>query len=154
MIGQALLKQYQSARDMILQALDKCDDRFYEARTDWSFNFTIYHIIETMEFYMGDSPEGFAFGKRADISWKTHSKEQIIKKKRALSKKILRKYLNEIWPELEEKISFLDLKQKDDFEWFGSVYEKYLYLLRHTQHHLGELGKTLRDWDCQRMKWT
>ncbi|MHA1743933.1 MAG: hypothetical protein ACTSV6_06755, partial [Candidatus Heimdallarchaeota archaeon] len=62
--------------------------------------------------------------------------------------------------EIEEKVStylktlsFEQLLEKDGFKWFSSIFEKLLYLLRHTAHHLGELGRMLREWDCKRMKW-
>ena len=47
----------------------------------------------------------------------------------------------------------LELLNKDNFHWFQSIYEKYLYLLRHDMHHIGELNKALRDWKCTRISW-
>ena len=43
--------------------------------------------------------------------------------------------------------------KKDDFGWFESIFEKLVYLLRHNAHHIGELARTLREWDCERIKW-
>ena len=62
--------------------------------------------------------------------------------------------------EMEEKVTeYLkdltndDLQTKDGFMWFNSIFEKLTYLLRHNAHHLGELGRMLRAWDAERMKW-
>jgi hypothetical protein len=52
-----------------------------------------------------------------------------------------------------KNINYDQLVSKDDFKWFSSVFEKLLYLLRHNQHHLGELSRMLREWECTRVKW-
>ena len=50
--------------------------------------------------------------------------------------------------------SLNDLANKDDFEWFNSIFQKYIYLLRHNQHHIGELARMNREWNLERIKWT
>ena len=61
--------------------------------------------------------------------------------------------LKENTSNLLEKISIEELNNQEGFPWFESVLEKLLYLLRHNSVHLGELAKTLRDNDFERMIW-
>ena len=35
-----------------------------------------------------------------------------------------------------------------------SIFLKYVYLLRHASYHIGELAMKLRDWKCERCKWS
>ena len=73
------------------------------------------------------------------------------------SKEILMKYLNDVKDQVTnylKEVKFEELLEKDDFKWFGSVFEKLLYLLRHNAHHIGELARMLREWECDKVKWT
>lgn len=152
MLGKILLSQFESVKDMIVQALEKGDDRFNETVNDWSYNWTLYHIIEAIDFYMQYSPEGFKWGQVAEINWETMSDETIAQKKKLITRERMQKYLNDIWPIVQEKVKIVKIEDTDDFEYSESVFDKYLFLLRHTVQHLGELGKTLRDWKCARLK--
>ncbi|NPD89490.1 MAG: DinB family protein [Asgard group archaeon] len=154
----ALLGQFKGKWIMLREALIKCpDEKFHESIGEWSYSWTIYHIIETAEFYIRDTHEGMKWGSRAGFDWNEDSKKIISKKKSEITKKFLFEYLEDI---NERVINFLkeksdkDLLKKDGFHWFKSIYEKLVYLLRHNSFHLGELAKTLREWKCERIKWS
>ena len=152
-ITNGLLSQFSSSWAMLKQAIENCPDEYwYGTDKDWNFSRTVYHIIETQEFYMRNSPDGMVWGKllgdteNKDLSVKTvyPSKGILIGSLEEINKQIT-KYL--------KRIEFENLLQKDDFKWFSSIFEKLLYLLRHNAHHLGELSRMLREWNCKRMKW-
>ena len=155
--GKALESQFKEKWSMLIDALSKCpEDRFHDGIGEWSFSYTIYHIIETAEFYIRNTPDGMKWGLRAGFDWNTDSKETINKMKKKLTKSLLLKYLEEIQNRIDKFLNEKkdeDLLKKDDFHWFESIYEKLVYLLRHNSFHIGELAKTLREWGTDRIKW-
>ncbi|NHJ40057.1 MAG: DinB family protein [Asgard group archaeon] len=152
-ITSAILSQFSSTWKMLREAIDNCPDEYwYGTDKDWSYSRTVYHIIETQEFYLRESPEGMVWGKLLEEISKSDSETDTIYP----SKDILLDYLEKIEKSITEylkDIKFENLIIKDGFKWFSSVIEKLLYLLRHNAHHLGELGRMLREWECKRMKW-
>ncbi|MCG3222691.1 MAG: DinB family protein [Candidatus Heimdallarchaeota archaeon] len=154
----ALLGQFKGKWIMLREAIDKCsNEKFHDGIGEWTYSWTTYHIIETAEFYIRDTHEGMIWGSRAGFDWKEDSKEKIKTKKTEITKEFLLEYLKEIE---ESIIEFLkensdeNLLKKDEFHWFNNIYEKLVYLLRHNSFHLGELAKTLREWECKRIKWS
>ncbi|MHA1984805.1 MAG: hypothetical protein ACW967_10645, partial [Candidatus Hodarchaeales archaeon] len=107
----------------------------------------------------GDSPKDFPWGKRTNIDWENNEDHDVkIGKYSLLSKQYLKNYLVEIKKEIEDKINFIGdtgLLLKDAFSGGNeeTVFDKYLYLLRHNMHHIGELNKALRDHKEQRIDW-
>ncbi len=150
-LNSGLLAQFTSTWKMLRKAIENVPDKhWFRTENDWSYSKTVYHILETQEFYIRNSPEGMVWNKLLEPKGREN------KAKDYPTKEQLENYLKEI----EEKVStylktlsFEQLLEKDGFKWFSSIFEKLLYLLRHTAHHLGELGRMLREWDCKRMKW-
>ena len=94
------------------------------------------------------------WGARGRIDW--DSLDSLDEKIKYLTKDFLRDYLNEIKGTLTSTLSTLSYQQMvstDDFSWFSSILDKYLYLLRHNMMHIGELNKTLRDFQRPRLQW-
>jgi uncharacterized damage-inducible protein DinB len=143
---------------MLRQAITNISEREWSKRKkEWSFSHTIYHIIETADFYIGNTPEGMEWGKRAGYSWENDNEEVILKRISSLTKEYLLEYLDEIEIEVSqflEESSEQDLFSTDEFD-HGNllIIKKLLYLLRHNMHHIGELNKVLRDTDSTRIKW-
>jgi uncharacterized damage-inducible protein DinB len=148
-----LLSQFKSTWIMLREAIDKVPEEFWcLTEHDWSYSKTVYHIIETQEFYLRDTPKGMEWGKLLKKQ-ETQMKES---KESYLSKKVLLEYLEDTKQTIVNYfniVSYDNLFAKDGFDWFDSVFQKLLYLLRHNAHHLGELGRMLREWECNRMKW-
>ncbi|MFX0125147.1 MAG: DinB family protein [Candidatus Hodarchaeota archaeon] len=157
-IGPILSKEFQKSWNILRQAIENISEDYWITIVNgWSFSWTIYHLIETAEFYSRSTPLGMEWGKRIGINWKLDSEDEINDKKSKITKETLLIYLKEI----EKKISDLlnntndnDLFNTDGFD-NGNLYfiEKALYLLRHNMHHIGELNKALRDVNCQRISW-
>lgn len=152
-ITSGLLSQFSSTWKMLRDAIENCPDEYwYGTDKDWSYSRTVYHIIETQEFYLRDTPEGMEWGKLL----KDEKNPDVPTDTVYPTKGILIDYLDKLENNITEYLKDVKLDNlitKDGFKWFSSVFEKLLYLLRHNAHHLGELGRMLREWDCKRMKW-
>jgi uncharacterized protein YllA (UPF0747 family) len=155
-----LITQFNSSWKMLEQGIDQISkNNWIENKSDWMFVKNVYHIIETAEFYNGDSPKDFPWGKRANIEWKNNKNQDVkIDKYSLLSKQYLKNYLLEIKEKVEEKINIIGEKGlllQDAFSGGNekNIFDKYLYLLRHNMHHIGELNKTLRDNKKKRIDW-
>ncbi len=121
----------------------------------WYFSERVYHIIQTVEFYCADDPKSMKWGSRiGGIEWKKESPEETASR---IKKVEMLEYLNEIKEKLELKLrsfSSDDLFATDGFsEWQPSRLAKFLYTMRHSMWHIGELSKALRDWDGKRVNW-
>jgi uncharacterized damage-inducible protein DinB len=152
-ITSGLLSQFVNTWNMLREAIANVPDEFwYGTEHDWNYALTVYHIIETQEFYLGDNPKEMVWGK---LLGKKDNEEATAQDKYP-SKESLLDYLAEIEERIQEYLKHVTLTQlleKDGFKWFSSIFQKWLYLLRHNAHHLGELGRMLREWECKRMKW-
>ncbi len=152
-IGQNLLSQFESTWKMLRKAIERCPEEKWElTENSWTFSTIVYHIIETQEFYLRSSPKGMEWNKLLKLMRiKTKNDELLF-----LSKSTLFENLRTIEEQMTNyfgNITLDELLKKDDFEWFDSLFHKFLYLLRHNAHHLGELGRMLREWNAPRMEW-
>lgn len=155
--AEQLLNQFEASCKMVGDAIENVPEQLWtKSIGSWFYASTIYHLIETMDFYCRDDYESMVFGERAGYNWDDVKdvENDILP---LISKNLVSDYLTE----MEEKLSsFLsnvstdELFGKDGFYWFESVYHKMLYLLRHTQHHIGELAVTLRSVKAGPIKWT
>ena len=157
-IEPVLSQEYQRSWHILRQAIGSISDEYWiTTAKEWSFSWTVYHIIETADFYSQNTPENMEWGKNAGINWETDTDEIINQKKSQITKKHLLKYLETI----ENRVIKLFEDINDD-GLFGTdgfnggtlvILEKLLYLLRHNMFHIGELNKVLRDSNCQRISW-
>ena len=158
-IGYVLSSQFNNSWRMLRQAINSITDEYWSRTTnDWSFSWNIYHIIETAEFYIRDSPNGMNWGYHAGINWNSDSENITNEKKQNISKDRLLNYLKDIEDRVDQFLrnSSNDyLYGTDDFdEGTLPILDKIIYLLRHSMFHIGELSKFLRDSNCVRIKWT
>ncbi len=156
MLGPALLSQFRASWDMLRQAVDKVPDGlWHRGSREWYFSLTAYHVVETMDFYSRDTPEGMRWGGHAGFEWSedTDVEREVLPK---ITKEIVISYLDDVSERLTTYLSSVvdaDLRPQDGFHWFSSIFEKLVYLLRHSMHHTGELARMLREWGCERVKW-
>ncbi|MHA2314351.1 MAG: DinB family protein [Candidatus Hermodarchaeia archaeon] len=152
-----LARQFHGMWKMLRQGIEKIpDEQWTFGKDKWFYSLRVYHIIETFEFYARDTHKGMQWGKRLGKVnwWETMSHKEVaslITKKDALA------YLGE----MEEHTTKLfkantdeDLLKEDDFHWFSSIYEKFLYCLRHNSFHIGELAFALNRLECERIEWS
>jgi hypothetical protein len=95
-----------------------------------------YHVVETIDFYTGDqSVHDFPWSARLGVDWEDSRSELLP------SQEQLMVYLDEMQRKLEAWLTETDLMAPEPlFPWAGvSMLERAVHLLRHSQHHLGEL---------------
>ena len=157
---ESLLRQFTNSWNLYQQAINKVDEfnwfqfSFQNSENYWGYALTLYHILETTEFYFRNNPEGMEWGKRGNIQWdnidelktsiKTLTKDLIIEYKSDIQQSVLLVLQN---------MTDSQLLEQDDFTWFPSIFEKLIYLLRHNLMHLGEINKYLRDRSLPRLSW-
>jgi len=168
-IARHLLANFEASWNILRQSIENVPDEMWakgiekveipwsetEGMNVWYFSERVYHIIETVEFYNRDDPSGMQWGGRiGGIDWKKESPQETATR---ISKDDMLEYLEKTRENLKKKLSTLsddDMFEKDGFEkWQPSRLYKYIYTLRHNMWHIGELSKTLREYDCQRTEW-
>ena len=168
-IVEHLVKQYESSWNLLRQCIENVPDEKWdvgiktidkswtEAKGEniWYFSYTVYHIIQTVEFYTYNDPKSMKWGASiGDIDWKTESPEVTASR---IKKDDMLEYLEETKEKLEMKLrsfSESELFETDGFsEWQSSRLAKFLYTMRHSMWHIGELSRSLRDYDCKRTNW-
>ncbi|MFW9966238.1 MAG: DinB family protein, partial [Candidatus Thorarchaeota archaeon] len=142
-IPKALMAQYTSVWKMLEDAIKNVpDDRWHDGVGQWYYSQTAYHIIETAEFYLGSDPDIMKWGSRAGINWDevTSVEKEALPR---LTKELVNSYLQEIgqkWADTLKSVSDVALLETDGFHWISSILEKLMYLLRHSNYHIGELN--------------
>jgi hypothetical protein len=110
------------------------------------------HLLETIEFYLGDKNDGFPWGHRFDLDWENNQADPVP------SQEAMRAYQNDVQVFAAQVLSS---KTDDDLlaseslhPWTGSAYlGKLLYLMRHTQQHIGDINRVLRLNGCSALEW-
>ena len=154
-----LTRQFNHSWNLLDQLIVNCgEDLWFHEFTNsdkgfWIYSLTLYHILETTDFYYRSSPTGMNWGAKGNIKWE--EKIPITEKIVFLTKDLLSDYLEEIKQKtkLIFKNNSIQLLKSDEFQMFPTRIDKYLYLLRHNLMHIGELNKALRDFNYPRLKW-
>ncbi len=99
-----------------------------------------YHILETAEFYSGETRENFSWGHRFGCDWEGAEREALPTQADVLA------YLTEMRSRVEAWLAEVDLSAADAaFPWPGdTVLDRAVYLQRHTHHHIGELWSEIK----------
>ena len=155
-----LTRQFDHSWVLLRQAIFNISDNYWkkiisqDEKNFWTFSLTVYHIIETTDYYMRFSPDDMEWGLKGNIDWESSlSLEQKISR---LTKTLVVQYLDEIQPKLTKIFALTPNSQffkPDSFSWFPCILDKYLYLLRHNMMHIGELNKALRNCNNPRINW-
>lgn len=155
----SLIRQFSKSWQMLEHGLNNvAQATFHKWEYEWSFVSTCVHIIETGEFYNQSTPDGFMWGSIIGVDWKEDRQEVIREKYGKVSKLFLTEQIRRVKKSIEEQLSDIGdegLLGRDGFaEWQHSILDKYLYLLRHNMHHIGEINKVLRDQQEKRINWS
>jgi hypothetical protein len=159
-IAFSLAKEFRRMWEMTRNAIEQIPENEWthgvESDKDWFYSLRVYHIIETAEFYFRDTPKGMLWGARLGQVkwWETISAQEAAEK---VVKGDMLIYMNEMAQYIEEnlkRVSDKDLLAKGGFQGFSTILEKYIYLIRHTTYHLGELTMDLRVRGLDRIKWS
>jgi uncharacterized damage-inducible protein DinB len=155
-IAKALVNQFTSVWKMLQAAVKKVpDERWHDGVGQWYYSQTTFHIIETAQFYLGSDPDEMKWGARAGINWDdvTDIEKEVLPK---LTKELVNSYLGEVGQEAADAMRSVpddEFFKTDGFHWFNSILDKLMYLLRHTNYHVGELNRSLREWGLKPVRW-
>ncbi len=157
---ESLLGQFTKSWNLFQQTIDKVDESnwfqlyYQNSENYWCYALTLYHILETSEFYIRSNPEGMEWGKRGNIQWdKSNNLKNAVK---TITMNLIIEYQTEVQQSISsflKNITDSQILEQDDFTWFPSIFDKLLYLLRHNLMHLGEINKYLRDLNLPRLSW-
>ncbi len=164
-----LVKQFESSWLMLRQCIENVPDDKWDVglkiidkpwsetkgENIWYYSDRVYHIIQTVEYYTNDDPKTMKWGGRiGGIEWRKESPEVTASR---IKKEDMLQYVEETEIKLRQKLMSLsesDLFEVDGFsEWQDSRLAKFLYTMRHSMWHIGELSRALRDYDCKRTSW-
>ncbi|MHA2066442.1 MAG: hypothetical protein ACXABY_18885 [Candidatus Thorarchaeota archaeon] len=155
-IAEALVTQFTSVWKMLQATINNAPaERWHDGVGQWYYSQTAYHIIETAQFYLGNDPAKMKWGARAEINWEDVNdieKEALPK----LTKELVNSYLGEVGQEAADAMRSVpdsEFFKIDGFDWFNSILDKLMYLLRHTNYHVGELNRSLREWGLKPVRW-
>ena len=111
------------------------------------------HALETIEFYLGRyDAEGFPWGHRFDLDWEDDQAQSIP------SPEAMRIYQEDVRALVTQLLgSKTDadlLASESTHPWTGQTYlGKLLYVMRHTQQHIGDINRVLRLNGCEALRW-
>jgi hypothetical protein len=148
----SLLDHFERSLDMFRSAiLNFPEDEWKKGDMDYLRPVGVaYHVVETMHFYSSDTPvDSFEWGGRFGCDWEDPDSVKLPTQEQVL------KYLDEVWGIAGNIISNIDpLSEEKSYPWTGKIlHSRFLYLLRHIQHHTAEMslelkrrGYTCPDW--------
>ena len=164
-----LIRQFESSWLMLRQSIENVPDEKWAVGIKsidkpwsetkgvniWYYSDRVYHIIQTVEYYTNDDPKIMKWGGRiGGIEWRKESPEVTASR---IKKDDMLEYVEETEKKLREKLlsfSDSDLFETDGFsDYLDSRFTKFLYTMRHSMWHIGELSRALRDYDCKRTSW-
>ncbi|MHA1935853.1 MAG: hypothetical protein ACW97A_11270 [Candidatus Thorarchaeota archaeon] len=156
-LSKGILTEFDSTWKMLQTSIEKIpDDKWHSGVGKWFYSYNVYHIIETVHFYINNDPKDLKWGERAGYEW---TKDTDIEKDvlHLISKDLVQSYIQEITNIVVEKMKSTpdeEFFEKDGFYWFNSLFERMIYTLRHSAHHIGELSRALRELKLESIKWT
>ncbi len=146
-------KQYASMWKMLDDGLDKTGDEIWKKNVDISFFVParlLLHIIETIDYYFDNNP--------GEFKWNTVCDWEHVEDTRLESKKDLKEYEAKVkekvkqWFNAKENVDLNAPEQTFKTDWATDL-ERAIYVLRHTQHHLGQLSHDLQRRGYEEIQW-
>lgn len=156
-IAKVLEAQYTGSLNMLQAAIAAVpDDKWHTGVGAWFYSYNVYHTIEAVQFYLGSDPDAMKWGVRAGFEWSpdTNIEKDVLPR---LTKELVNSYMLEVRQKLSNVLSPMrdeEFFQTDGFHWIDSVFEKLVYCLRHTAHHVGEICRALIEWGLEPVKWS
>ena len=163
-ITEAISRQFLGSFKMLRQSTENIpEDKWYAGGKSWSYAWTVYHVVECADALLRIGTRDFHWLGKIGLSWSEIKRGDDFKNKvlPRITKTVVLDYLQEVESNLstmlealtDEDLLLADESGKDE-GLYETVLERLIYLLRHQHHHLGELSKALRDWDCEKITWT
>jgi hypothetical protein len=156
----AIISQLLSSLTMLEEAINKCPDDLWDHQGyENKYWHIVYHTLFFTHLYLTPSENMFKNWEKArneyqfmgQVPWPPHYTPKI---EHTYSKEDLIEYIEKIKGEAPNIIAQDDLNAKSGFEWLPfNRLELYLHMIRHVQHHTGQLIERLRNTGVKRNKW-
>ena len=152
-IGEVLARQYDRVWGTLRDAISQLSDEQWRAsECAWLAPVRqAYHLVETAEFYGGETSKGYKFGSLGG-NWEESPAAELPAQQQVLE------LIDRVQPRLRRWLTECSdsdfLAEETDFQWTGGTrLDRALYSLRHSQHHLGQINTELRRRGLPRGKW-
>lgn len=139
-VKQAVLGQMQRTFKMLKDAIQGFKENTWRQKAGIRPASVALHAVETVEFYFSDkSAEEFPWQHRFGVDWEGAADEELPGQSAILD------YLSDVEAMVTDWFAGSDLASAEQLHPYtgGTVLERSLYVLRHTQHHVGQLNATL-----------
>lgn len=142
--GEVIANQFARAWAMLRTIITECPATQWQSPSSANDPFFVparhaLHVVETVDYYTSDSPNDYSWGHRFGVDWETAPAENLPAKEDLLA------WADEIGGHLQLKLRHIPVSAPSAFPWTGdSVAEHWVYVLRHTQHHVAVLSTILR----------
>ncbi len=138
--NQTVMEQLQRACTMLNEAVQGFDGTTWRQRRGLRPAAIALHVVETIEFYFSDkSPDNFPWQHRFGVDWEGAPDEELPDQSGLIA------YLADVKATLPEWFETHTLSAEEHLHpHIGKiVLARCLYVLRHTQHHVGQLNAVL-----------
>jgi uncharacterized damage-inducible protein DinB len=111
------------------------------------------HLLETIEYYLGRyDADGFPWGHRFHVDWEDSQARPIP------APEAMRAYQEDVRAFVAQVLAGMSdadlLTPESTHPWTGGAYlGKLLYVMRHTQQHIGDINRVLRLNGCDTLEW-
>ena len=154
-IVDALKEEMKLKFSMINQAVSRMDGEFWkEDEKDWVYAYLLFHILEAIEFYNSNSAKEWKPINDVSANSREKETETLLLK----DKSFFVDYSARVETQTMDILNGHDdeaILGNDGFgeRGFKSVLHKYMYVMNHCMYHMGELTKSLRARDMDRIIW-
>lgn len=155
-VKETIKSQYYASLEMLRQAIVECPETLWQGSEYKNpFWHVAYHVLFYTHLYLQSSEEDF-------VPWEKHKGEYVSLgssgekpgAREPYSKEEILAYHRLCCEQVEERVTFLDLKAESGFHWLPfDKLELQIYNIRHIQQHTGELYERLGANEDIEVRW-
>jgi len=147
---EAVREQFRRSLAMVRNAVESFPTAHWRQTGTFRPAGAALHIAETIEFYIsGRSVQSFPWGRRFGVDWEGAPAASLP------DKASVEVYLSDVEQQFDRWLENTNVYSPEQtYPWTGStILERCLYVLRNTQHHLGELSLALKELGKEPPDW-
>lgn len=146
-ISEVIRSEMDATFKMLKEAISRIEGDFWkEIHNNWMYGYTLFHVIEAIDYYTSDSAESRVPLSNVSADSEEKEKQTLLTKDRKFFENYLIKVELKVIKVLG-KYCDQDLLENDGFSTrgFKSRLHKLSLVMRHAMVHVGELSKTSRN---------